>query len=117
MTADQPTPDVETLLGEQWMVFRKHSPAGAYLPVGQLDGDCRECGHAWPCADVLAVLEPLIREREAKALEDAAGEWEDPSPENVARLRQMALDQYRAGGPSMPAIWLRDLAATHRTQP
>ena len=35
-------------------VWRKHRPVGAYLPVGQLDGDC-QCGQgAWPCPDFLA---------------------------------------------------------------
>lgn len=29
--------------------LRKHYPVGAYLPVGQMDGDCKACGHAWPC--------------------------------------------------------------------
>lgn len=28
------------ILSENWTLFQKHSPKGAYLPVGQLDGDC-----------------------------------------------------------------------------
>lgn len=48
------------VLHEQWLVFRKHMPVGAYLPIGQLDGDCRECGGSWPCDAVMAVLQPLL---------------------------------------------------------
>lgn len=48
--------DLEQVLAENWRVFRKHKPVGAYLPVGQLDGDCRECGGPWPCAEVRKVL-------------------------------------------------------------
>lgn len=37
-------------------VFRRHRPVGAYLPVGQLDGDC-SCGRgAWPCAAIPGAL-------------------------------------------------------------
>lgn len=35
--------------------FRKHVSVGAYLPVGQLDGDCRECGVEWPCEPILSI--------------------------------------------------------------
>jgi len=43
-------------IGEEWQVFREHRPVGAYLPIGQMDGDCK-CGRgAWPCPAVLAVL-------------------------------------------------------------
>lgn len=42
----------EDLAGSVGMtVEQKHFPVGAYLPVGQLDGDC-SCGKgAWPCPD------------------------------------------------------------------
>jgi hypothetical protein len=43
-------------LHDQWRVFKRHRPVGAYLPVGQLDGDC-SCGRGeWPCAELMAVL-------------------------------------------------------------
>ena len=49
-------------LHEHWLLFKQHHPVGAYLPVGQLDGDCR-CGRgAWPCETVVAVLKPLLAE-------------------------------------------------------
>src|SRR3954471_5897327 len=44
------------VMGENWKTFRAHAPAGAYLPVGQLDGDCRECGAAWPCPTVTKII-------------------------------------------------------------
>jgi hypothetical protein len=47
-------------LHESWKVFRAHHPVGAYLPVGQLDGDCHNCGGAWPCETVRFVLAPLF---------------------------------------------------------
>lgn len=47
-------------LAENWRVFRRHQPVGAYLPVGQLDGDCRECGDAWPCLTVRSVIDPAL---------------------------------------------------------
>ena len=43
--------NLDTLAGD-WRLFRRHHPAGAYLPVGQLDGDCRDCGEAWPCTTI-----------------------------------------------------------------
>lgn len=47
-------------LTEHWRVFKKHRPAGAYHPVGQLDGDCRECGSEWPCPPVREVLDKAL---------------------------------------------------------
>lgn len=47
---------IETLLGKEWELFRKHRPVGAYMPIGQLDGDCYICHTSWPCPVVLAVL-------------------------------------------------------------
>lgn len=48
--------DLTARLADNWRVFREHRPAGAYLPVGQLDGDCHSCGEAWPCAAVRDAL-------------------------------------------------------------
>ena len=28
-----------------------HGPVGAYLPIGQLEGDRCKCGNEWPCPD------------------------------------------------------------------
>lgn len=54
------TEQIAESLHEQWPLFKKHHPVGAYLPVGQLDGDCR-CGQgAWPCEEVMAVLSALV---------------------------------------------------------
>ncbi len=40
----------------EWRLFREHRPVGAYLPVGQLDGDCR-CGRGeWPCETLTQAL-------------------------------------------------------------
>ena len=57
-----PETALQHLLEREWEVFRKHVPVGAYLPVGQqLDGDCRECGGAWPCEPVLNVFIPVTK--------------------------------------------------------
>jgi hypothetical protein len=53
------------MMARQWVTFRKHRPAGAYLPVGQLDGDCHECGNAWPCPAVELILSPWLARLEA----------------------------------------------------
>jgi len=43
-------------LAADWHLLRNHHPVGAYLPVGQLDGDCW-CGRgAWPCETVRTAL-------------------------------------------------------------
>jgi hypothetical protein len=54
---DNPRPTAEIdALADEWPTFRAHHPVGAYLPVGQLDGDCK-CGRgAWPCDAVREVL-------------------------------------------------------------
>jgi hypothetical protein len=56
------------------------------------------------------VVRPAAEVR-AEALREAADAWDDRSEENLHRLSAMALERYKAGGPSMPAIWLRDRAA------
>jgi hypothetical protein len=61
-------------LAEHWAVFRKHHPVGAYLPVGQLDGDCRECGGAWPCEVVVPLLDAVLKTRLA-GVEALAARW------------------------------------------
>ena len=58
-----------------------------------------------------------VVKRIAQALQEAADAWDDDSPENLADLRELANNEYRAGGPSMPAIWLRRRAETYVTSP
>lgn len=65
-----PTNDAVTLtdaeheaLGQAFWYVRKHRIVGAYYPVGQMDGDCRECGEQWPCATVRPIFERLIERR------------------------------------------------------
>lgn len=60
------------VLQEEWLLFRHHHPVGAYLPVGQMDGDCHECGGAWPCEPVRKVL--------AQAFEAQAGKKQTGVP-------------------------------------
>lgn len=43
---------VLSVMGDNWKVFMSHRPIGTYLPHGQLDGDCRDCGDAWPCPSI-----------------------------------------------------------------
>ena len=56
MDAEAKLKALPELMGQNWLVFRKHHPVGAYLPVGQLDGDCRGCGAEWPCPTVRDVM-------------------------------------------------------------
>lgn len=51
------------ILSENWTLFQKHSPKGAYLPVGQLDGDCGECGVSWPCGVIKKAVNDSMTER------------------------------------------------------
>ena len=47
--------DTLALVAALRAVLDRHKPLGAYLPVGQLDGDC-SCGSgAYPCATVRAI--------------------------------------------------------------
>lgn len=54
-TRAEPLPIADTvleILAADWRLLKDHHPVGAYLPVGQLDGDC-SCGRgAWPCEAV-----------------------------------------------------------------
>lgn len=49
---DESLTELWQALAVNWKVFRKHTPVGAYLPVGQMDGDCRTCHVPWPCDPV-----------------------------------------------------------------
>lgn len=50
-----------------WRTLRDHRPAGAYLPVGALDGDCRQGDGEWPCPAAVAALETYGFERDEAA--------------------------------------------------
>jgi len=52
--------ELRLLLFKHWDVFRNHHPVGAYLPIGQLDGDCSVCHEMWPCAPALQVLQSVL---------------------------------------------------------
>lgn len=62
-------------------------------------------------------LAEVAREARREALVDAAEAWEAA---DVDGLKKMAEDHYRAGGPSMPTIWLtlraqsEDIAPTNK---
>jgi hypothetical protein len=54
------SPAMRAALSADWPAFKAHHPVGAYLPVGQLDGDCR-CGRgAWPCAVIVDALDAAL---------------------------------------------------------
>ncbi|UUW88378.1 hypothetical protein [Pimelobacter simplex] len=50
----------------------------------------------------------VVQRIKATALEEAADAWDDPA--SVDELGELAAQKYRAGGPSMPTIWLRERA-------
>jgi hypothetical protein len=84
--------DVEAL-GEHWRVFREHHPVGAYLPVGQLDGDCK-CGRgSWPCETVAATLAEAGIGSLSRQAED---EWDEGQA--VSKSWKQAVAQARAEG-------------------
>lgn len=63
---------------------------------------------------VLDLLSSVDHNRtSAAALDRAAEAWEDPA--NQPFLSQLAREKYQPGGPSMPAIWLRDRAEVLRS--
>lgn len=96
MTANQPTPDVEGVLAAHQRLL--DGPGSCWR------GDWPPAANdvTWP-AHLAAALEPLIREREAKALEDAASHFDGPCTEMEC---------------TSPSHWaaaeLRDRAAEHR---
>jgi hypothetical protein len=70
-------------MGANWDVFRKHVPVGAYLPIGQLDGDCRMCGEAWPCGTVKSALTKTLQEPKPPRvtmtwLDETVARWGEP---------------------------------------
>lgn len=44
--------DVPALVAALRAVLDLHRAVGAYLPTGQMDGDCKECHVPWPCPTV-----------------------------------------------------------------
>lgn len=81
MSTDIQTPERVTLSAEEWEVlhrqwhaFKDHRPVGAYLPTGQLDGDCGGCGESWPCASVATVLATILAAREQALRKEIAGQ-------------------------------------------
>lgn len=126
-TADQSTPDVETVLAERaphvgpvsgsWSC---PSPCNAMSANGHInDGSLttREEREAQHRAHLAAVLEPLIREREAKALEDAATDLpeqtEGPLRIGTALWPECDRDAYSLAIEEAQSA-LRGRAATHR---
>lgn len=57
---------------------------------------------------LLRALRLASRKTDSAALLIAADAWE--SVEERMHLERLAREQYQPGGPSMPAIWLRDRA-------
>lgn len=47
----------------------------------------------------------MVNREVARAFRDAADDWDDPRMADD--LRTLARQHYQAGGPSMPAIWMR----------
>jgi hypothetical protein len=47
------------------LLLRHHYPAGPYLPIGQLDGDCKQGCGAWPCEQADKALAAIGYHRDA----------------------------------------------------
>lgn len=63
----------------------KHRPVGAYLPVGQLDGDCA-CGRgAYPCPDTFTIV---VSSEEHERILDELSQPPRAIPELLERLRR-----------------------------
>lgn len=48
------------IMANNWKVFKEHRPIGAYLPLGQLDGDCKGCNEEWPCNTIRDILSNVL---------------------------------------------------------
>lgn len=61
------------------------------------------------CSEIGILLDEIdhLRAERGRALREAADAWDDPSPENMDRLKALAAEHYSPGGPSMPAIFMR----------
>lgn len=40
-------------------ILRNHYPTGPYLPIGHLDGDCKQGCGSWPCSQAHKALERI----------------------------------------------------------
>lgn len=83
MTAD----DVREAYAQHWETFRVHRPTGGYLPTGVVNGDCRQCGHEWPCPTVV----PILARREQEAYQRGQA---DALRAKALAYRQAAIDGY-----------------------
>ena len=64
------------LMHEEWRFFKEHRPQGEYMPVGQLDGDCKKCHTTWPCPTYKQFIGQLTNKLMIqKEREDADGGW------------------------------------------
>jgi hypothetical protein len=120
---------IEALAGD----LRIHVPVGAYLPAGQMDGDCRECHVPWPCptaaSRLAAMLDQARAEGEvtgriatAEALDEALGELAKARAEGRAEgaaavvrdVRDALSGLGRAGSiERTPAYVIRSVLARH----
>lgn len=67
------------------------------------------------CHDkTLALLTAASKRSDAALLDSTADAWE--SIEEQGTLKRLARERYHPGGPSMPALWLRDRAAKARKE-
>ncbi len=78
----------------------RHNTALAAMTDSKANAIHRRC--------VNRIVEATSTDHAVRVLREAAKDWEDP----VAQGHMMLLAQrkYRAGGPSMPSIWLNDRA-------
>ena len=105
MSAEQ-TPDIAALAVDICSHSGRHTAGDGDHDAEQW-GPCSQCTHY--ARVVVPVLAAAVREAEQRALREAAEAGDDASEENRLYLTQLA-ERYRAGGPSMPAIFLRDRA-------
>lgn len=101
---EDPNQDVYDALHVQWRLYRRHHPAGAYLPVGQMDGDCSgpECPGAWPCEhvrshleDVLSKVRLSVSENALEALVQAVEANPDLQREGIIALAEQSITHLR----------------------
>lgn len=59
-------------------------------------------------ACTIGLMEAISKAHDADLLRRAADRWE--SPDEQGNLRILAREKYSPGGPSMPALWLRQQA-------
>jgi hypothetical protein len=82
--------------------------AAAYFQVRRLEHEVRFVRARNHTACIMDIKEAVSRGHDAALMRRLADKWD--STEEQGNLKVLAREQYTPGGPSMPALWLRQQA-------